>query len=142
MAAGDEQAALAEIGVRLCAEFGYALVEDVLDEPPSPDDEARTSLFGNFLGPEDERLVAAARHSLVRIATALRARNSTGAPETAVAALLDGAELMMRSELAIGNPPSAMMASLVYLVAMPMVEQEEALALSSRTSSLLEEAMS
>jgi hypothetical protein len=52
---------------------------------------------------------------------------------------LDGAELVMRGELIRGNGTrlGALVPSFVFLVTLPMVEQDEALALSQRAGELL-----
>lgn len=139
MAAGDERDALAELADRLCAEFGYTTSHDPADESrPSP---ARTQLFAGSLSTEDEQLVATVRQSLVRIAAALGVRMPPGVPETAVSTLIDGAEMVMRSELAMGTPPATMMPSFVFLVTLPLVDQDEAIELSDRTACLLKEAI-
>lgn len=139
MAGGAELRALAEIGDRLCADFGYGVEGDL------PVDGTREATDGSnpfdSLGPEDERLIATARQSLARLASALEARRREGIPEIAVPAMLTGAELVMRSELARGGRLSALMPSFVYLVALPTVDQDEALELSRRTSELIEEAL-
>lgn len=135
MAAGSERKALAEIADQLCAEFGYALVPE-LPDPTATD--AGGKPF-NSLGQEDEQLIAIARGSLGRLAGALESRRRDGVPAIAVPALLTGAELVMRSELATGNRLAAVMPDFVYLVALPLVDQDEALELSKRTASLLED---
>lgn len=139
MAGGEELRALAEIGDRLCADFGYR-VEDDLPEAAIGEAAAVSNPF-NSLGPEDERLIATARQNLTRLASAMEARRGEGIPEIAVPAMLTGAELVMRSELAAGARLSALMPSFVYLVALPTVGQDEALELSQRTTELLAEAL-
>lgn len=96
----------------------------------------------NSLGPAEEELIAAASESLARLARALRHRRDERVPGIAVPALLTGAEQVMRSELATGNSLSAVMPSFVYLVTLPIVDQDEALELSQRTASLLGQALS
>jgi hypothetical protein len=137
MAAGNEREALAEFANRLCAEFGYGASGDLPDGVPSHLDETRTYLFAGLLSPEEERLVATARRSLAHFAAGLVAEHPQAVSETVLRALLDGAELMMRGELAAGNTISPLMPSFVYLIALPMVKQDEALELSDRTTSLL-----
>lgn len=138
--AGEEREALAAIGDRLCAELGY----------PSPADPAGAALeraagnpvpFAELLSPEDELLVAAARRSLIRLAASLLAEHSPAILDTSLRALLDGSELVMRSELAAGNSLLPLMPSFVYLIVLPMLSQDEAVALSRRTASLLEEGL-
>jgi hypothetical protein len=103
-------------------------------------DDARPRVFTELLSREEEELIATAHGCLARIAEGLETKHHKVVSETTYAALFEGAELIMRSELAAGNPLSALMPSLVFLIALPMVKQDEALALSERTSSLLNEA--
>lgn len=137
MTAGEEREALAKFADRLCAELSCSAGDDDPDEALSQSSETRPRLFGELLGPENERLIATARRSLARIAAALGADHPKAVSETTYRALLDGAEFVMRGELVAGNPVSALMPSFVFLIALPMLEQDEALALSRRTSSLL-----
>lgn len=139
--AGEEREALAKIGDRLCAELGY---------PPPADLPAGGGLgrapgnprpFAEALSPEDELLVAVAHRSLIRLATGLVAKHPPGSFDKGLRAMLDGSELLMRSELAAGNSILSLMPSFVYLIALPMLNQDEAVALSRRASSLLEEAL-
>lgn len=139
MAAGNEREALAELANRLCAEFGYA-AGNLPGELSSRLAEPRTSLFPGLLSPEDGQLVETARRSLAEFATGLVAEHPQAISETVLRALLDGAELMMRGELAAGNSISPLMPSFVFLIALPVVRQDEALELSRRTASLLYEA--
>jgi hypothetical protein len=138
--AGEERQALVEFADRICVELGHPVGEEIMNEAPSQPDGTRTRLFSGLLSAEDERLIATARRCLVHIAAALEAGHLKVVSETTYRALLDGAELVMRSELAAGNPPSTLMPSLVFLIALPMVKQDEALELSQRTSALLEQA--
>ncbi|MGE5336048.1 MAG: hypothetical protein ACM3JL_01330 [Nitrososphaerota archaeon] len=139
MEAGEEREALAKLADRLCAEFGYPADAEVPDEAHPQLEAERAMLFGDLLGPEDEELVATARAGLARIAAALGTRHPKVVSETAYGALLDGAELVMRGELASGKPVPRLMPGFVFLLALPMVSHDEALELSQRTSSLLGE---
>ena len=139
MEGGGEREALAGIADRLCAEFGSPRIDQ--GEAPTSSELASARLFDFSLTADDEQLVATARHSLTRIAAALEGRRAAGVPETAVPTLLDGAEMVMRSELAKGNRPSALMPSFVFLVTLPLIDHDEALEWSNRTAALLEEAM-
>lgn len=92
------------------------------------------------LGFEEERLVGRLRGSLQRIAAALSAGREDP-PVQAVAAALDGAEIVMSGELVrggVGRLPR-LLPSFVFLVALPIVEQDRALALSRRTAELIAE---
>lgn len=121
---------------QLCAGFGYSKGEE-RREQAAPERAARPWLFAELLSPEDERLVATARRSLTRIAAALEANHPKVVSETAYQALLDGTEVVMRNELTAGNPIAPLMPGFVFLIALPMVDQDEALELSRRTESLL-----
>jgi hypothetical protein len=137
MAAGDEGTVWAGIVDRLCAEFGYdGAIEEL---PPSYLGRPYGSLFGDLLSPEEEELIAEARRTLARVAVAVGTEDHEGAPEKTICLLLDGAEWVMRGELARGNPLSAALPSFIYLVAVSALKQDEALALSHRASVLLEE---
>jgi hypothetical protein len=130
---------LAGIPARLCAEFGFALDED--NRPAAPS-RPPPRFLSNLLSPEDEQLIASVRRSLVEIAAALGAGQPADSPETkTVQTLIDGAELVMRRELAAGKRLAGAMPSFVYLIAMPLVDQEEALEFSKRTAALVEEAL-
>lgn len=139
MASGDEREALIRVADRLCAEFGYEVDSTVPAEEPSQPTLTSTWLFGKSPDPDVEQLIAAARYSLTRLCSALEPRRPASLPEITVPALIDGAELVMRGEMAKGKAPSAVMPDFVFLVALPLVDQDEALELSQRTASLLEE---
>jgi hypothetical protein len=94
------------------------------------------------LSPEEEAFVTSIRGCLAKIAAA-----ATGAGrqegDNAVSVALDGAELVIRGELARGR--SAQLASLVpsfvFLVTLPVLDQDRALELSHRATELIEEAL-
>jgi hypothetical protein len=134
--AAGERESLAEVADVLCAEFGYP-GGAAQEAQPEPDD-LRSQLFAAQLTPEEEALVGAARCSLARLATALQSTHPKVISETTYRALLDGMEFVMRSEVATGNRLAAVMPSLVFLIALPMLEQDRALELARRTSALLE----
>jgi hypothetical protein len=137
--AGDQREALLEVADQLCAEFGYPDGEEGMHG-------TRSALGGTgggatgVLSPQDESLVATVRQGLAKVAAAAGATRSEAADKSAVSAALDGAELVMRGELARGNAPqlAALMPSFVFLVTLPIVAQDEALALSRRTSELID----
>lgn len=137
MRAGAEHEALTELADRLCAELGHPIEGELPESAQS--DEVRAKLFGDLLTPEQERLVTAVRRSLAWIAAALEADHPKVVSETAYRALLDGAELVTRSELAQGNSVTALVPSFVFLIALPMITNDEALELSRRASALLEQ---
>jgi hypothetical protein len=122
----------------------------LLDELPSPKPldvpGARSTLgdegvMAGILGAEEESLVRRVRESLATIAATLDAGRADP-PIPAVAAALDGAEMVMRGELVSGGAGRLprLLPSFVFLVALPIVEQDRALALSRRTSELIAEA--
>jgi hypothetical protein len=95
------------------------------------------------LNSEDELLVTTMKRGLAKIAATLAGEGSDGgAPTSAVKAALDGAEMVMRGELLRGNAAQlpALMPSFVFLVALPVVDQDRALNLSRRTAQLLDAA--
>jgi len=142
VAAGSQREALLWVADQLCAELGYP-------EGETEASGARSRFSGDgsggsgILNPEDESLVAMVRRSLEKVAAATGAKSPEGAPESAVSAALDGSEMMMRGELASGNAEQlpSLMPSFVFLVTLPIVDQDEALYLSHRTSELIEKAL-
>jgi hypothetical protein len=138
--AGDQHEALLGVADQLCAELGY----------PDGDEQmhgACSALGGSgggatgVLSPQDESLVATLRRSLAKVAAAAAgAARPEAADQSGVSAALDGAELVVRGELARGNATQlpALMPSFVFLVTLPIVEQDEALELSRRTAELID----
>jgi hypothetical protein len=137
--AGEEREALDALADRFCAELGYPQAGELGDEAALARIKGRDPMFAELIGPDEEKLVAAARRALVRIAAALETKHSRVVSDTAYRALFDGAEFVMRSELAAGNLISPLMPSFVFLISLPMVSQEEALDLSRRSTALLDE---
>jgi hypothetical protein len=99
--------------------------------------------MAGILNSEDELLVARVRRGLAKVAAALGGEGSEGASGSAVGAALDGAEMVMRGELVSGNGAQlpALMPSFVFLVTLPVVDQDRALELSKRTARLVEGAL-
>lgn len=135
MPPGNYGEVLLQVTDQLCAELGFA------ESGPTPG--ARSVLgvkgvMGGILSPEDEALSRRVREALARIATAC---GFTGdAPRSRVVlAALDGAEMALRGELVAGNPEQLLqlIPSLVFLVVLPLVDQDQALALSRRTAELI-----
>jgi hypothetical protein len=138
--AGNERDALLRAADQLSIELGY----DGREEPPG----ARSPLGGEgpmagILNSEDELLVAGVRRGLAKVAAALDGEAAEGTSECAVGAALDGAEMVIRGELVSGNADRlpALMPSFVFLVALPMVDQDRAIELSRRTEQLVERAL-
>jgi hypothetical protein len=138
VAGGGECEALAKVADRLCEEFGYRVDDLPTDVLALQDDRG---MLAAPLSLEDERLVKAGRRCLVKISLALRTRTPGYLPQWLLEALLDGAEGVMRSELAKGRRLSTIMPDAVFLIAITAVDRDEALELSERTASLLEEFM-
>jgi hypothetical protein len=136
---GDQREALLRVADQLCAELGYAEGEEEVHGAHSRPGGTSGRVMG-VLSPQDESLVATVRRGLAKVAAAAGAARSDGADQSAVSAALDGAELVMRGELARGNATQlpALMPSFVFLVTLPILEQDEALKLSWRTSELLD----
>ena len=126
---------LLKVADRLCDELGYVETGDVPGEH-SPLSEAL--MVSGTLGVEDEELVASLRRALAKIAAALSA-TTEHRREHAVLAALGGVESVIRGELVSGNAEQLpeLMPSFVFLVALPIVEQDRALELSTRTSQLI-----
>lgn len=126
---------------QLSIELGYPEGE----EPPG----ARSPLDGDegpmagILNSEDEQLVARVRSGLAKIAAALGGDRLEGASRNAIGAALGGAEMVIRGELVSGNASRlpTLMPSFVFLVALPVVDQDRAIELSRRTERLLEGAL-
>jgi hypothetical protein len=95
----------------------------------------------DMLSPDDEALVATMRQALAAVAAAaVPAKREPR--DDAVRAALDGAELVIRGELVSGNAERlpSLMPSFVFLVTLPIVDQDEALDLARRTAELVEDA--
>jgi citrate lyase beta subunit len=107
--------------------------------PESRTTAAENSATSRVLDPEDAALLGRLKAALAQLAAALG-----GGPEDSsirpVQAVLEGVELVIRGELVRGNAARLprLMPSFVYLVALPIVEQDRALELSRRTSELID----
>ncbi len=129
---------LVRIADELCAELGYTGLFPAFGAR-SP--LAEEGLMAGILIPADEALAGRLRMGLAKIAAALGFGPDGPRPQ-AVLAALDGAEMVIRGELMTGNADHLprMMPSFVFLVALPIVEQDRALALSRRTAELISRA--
>jgi hypothetical protein len=129
---------LLRVADQLGRELGYAEGGDVPGARATPGEGLASS---QLLNSEDAALVARLRTALAKIAAALLNARSERAPVPGVLPALEGAELVMRGELISGNAAQLprLMPSFVFLVALPIVEQDRALELSRRTSELIEE---
>jgi hypothetical protein len=121
----------------------------LLDEMPdtgSDEVAGADSSFGDdapmtkALTADDDALVREVRTALATIAARLGAA-AENPPSYPVQSALDGAEIVMRGDLMTGRGDRLprLMPSLVFLVALPIVEQDQALALSQRTAELIDE---
>jgi len=99
--------------------------------------------MAGILNSEDELLVVRVRRGLAKIAAALNGEGSEGTSEKAVSAALDGAEMVMRGELVSGNAARlpTLMPSFVFLVTLPVVDQDRAIELSRKTARLVQGAL-
>jgi len=120
----------------LCSELGAAEREEI---PGARSSLGEEGVMAGILSSEDELAVRSLRQGLARIAAALGDR-ATSPATLAVQAALDGAELVMRGELVNGNGSwlPRLLPSFVFLVALPIVEQDRALALSQRCTELIQ----
>lgn len=136
MQAGTHGEALRRVVDRLCAE---------LTDPGAADLPGIRSTLGEkggmtrILDPEDEALVARLREALADIASTLSA-GTEEPPVQAIEIALDGAEFVIRGELAGGDTERILrlMPSFVFLVALAVADQDRALELSQRTAELVE----
>jgi hypothetical protein len=143
VAGGTEGETLLEVFDQLCAALGYAGGEVAPGDTRPILGGREPSRDAGLLSPEDERLVVSVRNGLAKVAAAVGAGRAAGTPERAVGVALEGAELVMRGELACGRAAqlAGLMPSFVFLVTLPIVDQDEAIELSRRTSALLEGAL-
>jgi hypothetical protein len=128
--------ALLRVADQLCAELAPAGVGEA---PGARSALGEEGVMAGILSGEDESLVEGLRGGLARIAAALGGRDGDS-PGRAVSAALDGAEMVIRGELISGHREKLprLMPSFVFLVTLPIVDQDRALELSRRTEELLE----
>jgi hypothetical protein len=110
---------------QLCAELPYAKRRDSAEIEAAL---AGEGLMGGIFNSEEEALVSGLRQALVRIAGALGADLENG-QLLHVRGAIDGAEMATRVELMAGNAwhLPRLFPSFVFLVALPIVEQDLAL---------------
>jgi hypothetical protein len=141
LAEGDRKKLL-RVADQLSLELGYAGGDHVPGEDSGlgGEESAKTGILNS----EDELLVAELRRRLAKVATAaLDGAQAEGAGESAVGAALDGAEMVMRGELMMGNAHQlpALLPSFIFLVTLPLVDQDRALEISKRCATLVEGAL-
>lgn len=129
--------ALLRVADELCLELGCEEEDVELAVALSAPSGSET---WSTLNPRDESLVATLRQSLARIATALGLPVRAESAERSLCTALDGVELVMRGELMRGNVEQlpSLMPGFVFLVALTVVGQDEALDLSQRAKELIE----
>lgn len=137
---GDYSEALIGATDRLCAELDTGGSGEFAATDPTLADRV---LMGGVLSAEDDLLVRRLRATLARIATALRESEPDFSHPVIVQMVPDVAEMMMRGEILRGNRErlAQLMPDFVFLVALPIVDQDRALELSRRASELIEEAI-
>lgn len=137
--AGNHGEVLLQVADQLCAELGFAEAGEV---PGARSVLGVKGVMGGILSPEDEALARRTREKLARIAIAL-GFDGKGERARVVTVALDGAEMALRGELVSGNADQLpqLLPSLVFLVALPLVDQDHALELSHRIAELIADAM-
>jgi hypothetical protein len=136
--AGNEREALLAVSDQLSAELGYRGEGETPNECSGA--AGLNAISVGTLEAEDEALVAGLRRGLSQIAAALAEDRWSEGSRNPIGAALDGAEMVIRGELMMGNGSQlpALMPAFVFLVVLPVVPQDEALELSERTAKLLE----
>jgi len=137
---GNYGEVLLEVADQLCAELAFVQREEV---PGARSALNERGALGQTLSPQDRSLVMGVREGLARIVAAASAGAAKHPDMNAVQIALDGAESVVRGELVSGNEDRLprLMPSFVFLVALPAVGQDRALALSRRASELIEQAL-
>jgi hypothetical protein len=134
--AGNLGEALVRVADQLCAELPYAKRRDVAEIEAAF---AARGLMRGVFNTEEESLVSGLRRALVRIAVALGA-DLEEAQLLRVRVAIDGAEMATRGELLAGNAwhLPRLLPSFIFMVALPIIEQDLALELSQRAAELID----
>jgi hypothetical protein len=133
--AGNYGEALIEVADQLCAELAYTGSGEI---PWAQSIFGEQGLMSGLLSPADESFVTELRMALAKVAEALGVRPDD--PHIGlISAALDGAEMTVRGELVSGNEDRLprLMPGFVFMVALPIVDQDRALELSQRTTDLI-----
>jgi hypothetical protein len=136
---GNEREALLRVADQLSVELGYTGEQEIPGGYSGVGGEE--GAMAGILNSEDELLVIEIRRGLARVAAATIDGVEPGdATESAIGAALDGTELVMRGEMVMGNASQlpALLPGFVFLVTLPVVDQDRALELSKRASALVE----
>lgn len=125
------------IADRLCAQLGFA---DSGLAAAAPFGDSCSAV--GALRPREEWLVLRVRRCLEDLVAAAE-RSGSSHPAGAARAALDGVETVMRGELLNGgiDRVAAQLPSFVFLVTLPILGQDDALALSGDTSQLVDEVL-
>jgi hypothetical protein len=134
--AGNLGETLAQVADRLCAELPHPKREDLAGIEAAL---AGEDLMKGVFGAEEEALVGGLRGALVRIAAAFGADLENGELRR-VRVAIDGAEMATRGEILAGHAwhLPRLFPSFVFMVALPIVEQDLALKLSQRAADLID----
>jgi hypothetical protein len=133
---GTEWGQIVEAIEELCRELG--LGEELSDQSRRWAEAGKPAQ--GHLDAGDEELIARLRRALARLAIGVRSgEDGTGDSESAVLAALDGAELVVRGEILLGNGArlSVLAPSFAFLTTLPVTGKKRALALSRRVDELL-----
>lgn len=137
MEAGSQGESLRQVANRLLVELGDAGAPE-----PSGVRSAigEVGVVNRVLDADQEAVVARLREALAGIAATLSS-DSEDPSMQAIEIALDGAEFVIRGELAEGNEGRILelLPSFVFLVALAVADRERALSLSGRTAELIEE---
>jgi hypothetical protein len=138
--AGTGRDQLLRVATKLYTELGYVETHDELKIGEATQASARAA-FAGMISDEDERLVAAIREALAKVASAVDGAGSERVPSrpSPTLAALDGAEMVMRGEILAGHIDQLpnLLPSFVFLVTLPVTSNEEAVRLSRRMEELL-----
>lgn len=141
MLAGNEREALLHVAKRLSIELGYREGEAI--DPAEEDRSGERGAMGGLLSAEDDLLARSMRRELTKVANALVRSRPENVRQGAVGAALDGAEMVIRGELMSGRAAQlpVLMPSFVFLIAVPALDLDGAIALSRRTAEMVEQAL-
>lgn len=134
-----ERRALLSVANQMSTELGLVGAPELPDRHSARGD--RQAALEDIIDPEDERLVCEMRRALAKVAAALGEGADFDA-DAVVGAALDGAEVVMRGEIVVGNTGRlpALLPGFVFLVVLPLAGQDRALEISNRCAELVEQA--
>jgi hypothetical protein len=137
---GDEGRALLGIVGEICSELGSGGRREWLSAAPPAFGARDGHWAGADLSQKDEALVAEMRKALAELAGAAGAASLAEQRQLTTRTALDGAELMIRGQLAMKSPEQLrlLLPSFVFLIVLPILQQDEALAISRRVGEMVE----